>query len=131
MVFSDGVRLLYDPQAIGNTTVQTALRPAVLICLLPLLAAAQTNIALGGIRADPTAPVEITADSLTVDQASGQAVFAGNVLIGQGDLRTRRRRVEVIYDEATGDIARLRASGGVTFVTADRGGRGAATPTMT
>ncbi len=91
------------------------------ICLALTLATpalAQTNINLGGISADPTAPVEVSADSLSVDQDSGTAVFDGNVLIGQGDLRLSAGRVEVIYSDATGDIARLKAAGGVTFVTA-------------
>nr|WP_085878163.1 LptA/OstA family protein [Roseisalinus antarcticus] len=82
------------------------------------MATAQTNIDLGGLSTDPGAPVEITADSLTVDRDTGSAVFAGGVLIGQGDLRLAAERVEVIYDGETGDIARLTASGGVTLVTA-------------
>ena len=81
-------------------------------------AVAQTNINLGGLSADPSAPVEVSADSLSVDQDSGTAVFTGNVVIGQGDLRLNAGNVQVIYSEATGDIARLVASGGVTFVTA-------------
>ena len=47
-----------------------------------LPAAAQT-VAFGGIKADTSAPVEVTADSLRVDQSTGQATFAGNVLIGE------------------------------------------------
>ena len=93
-----------------------------LICAFALLIAtpvfAQTNINLGGLSADPNAPVEVSADSLTVDQDSGTAVFSGNVLIGQGDLRLSAGQVRVVYDGATGDIARLIASGGATFVTA-------------
>ena len=81
-------------------------------------ASAQTNIALGGLNADPSAAVEIAADNLSVDQASGTATFSGNVKIGQGDLRLSAASVRVIYSEATGDIAQLIASGGVTFVTA-------------
>ncbi len=87
-----------------------------LLCALPV--AAQTNINLGGISADPTAAVEVSADNLSVDQDTGTAVFSGNVLIGQGDLRLSAGEVEVIYSAATGDIARLKARGGVTFVTA-------------
>lgn len=82
----------------------------------PILA--QTNINLGGISADPNAPVEVAADNLTVDQDTGTATFAGNVVIGQGDLRLSAGSVDVIYSAASGEIARLRASGGVTFVTA-------------
>lgn len=93
-------------------------RTLLLLLILPLAAQAQTDIALGGIRADPSAPVEITADSLTVDQDSRSAVFAGNVVIGQGEMRIAAGQVTVVYSDATGDIAQLLASGGVTFVTA-------------
>lgn len=89
----------------------------VLTAALASVSAAQTNINLGAINADPTAPVEITADSLSVDQDTGTAVFQGNVVIGQDELRLSAARVQVIYDDASGDITRLAASGGVTFVT--------------
>lgn len=82
------------------------------------LAIAQTNIALGGIAVDTTAELEITADSLSIDQDTGSAVFDGNVIIGQGDLRLTAGRVEVIYGTDTSEIARLVASGKITFVTA-------------
>lgn len=85
--------------------------------LMALPAFAQTNINLGALNADPTAPVEITADNLSIDQASGSAVFQGNVVLGQGGLRLSAGRVQVIYNDASGDISRLSASGGVTFVT--------------
>jgi len=80
--------------------------------------AAQTNVNLGGITADPTAPVEVAADNLTVDQDTGTATFTGNVKIGQGDLRLSAGAVEVVYGADTGEIARLKATGGVTFATA-------------
>ena len=85
--------------------------------LLGTAAIAQTNINLGGIRANPKAPVEVSADNLSVDQDTGTAVFSGNVVIGQGDLRLSAGAVRVVYSEATGDIAQLIASGNVTFVT--------------
>lgn len=92
------------------------------IALFALLLAspvmAQTNIDLGGITTNPNAPVEVAADSLSVDQDSGTAVFEGNVLIGQGDLRIGAARAQVVYDGATGGIASFAASGGVTFTTA-------------
>lgn len=95
---------------------KTALFCAALICATP--AFTQTNINLGAISADPNAPVEITADSLSIDQATGTTIFIGNVVFGQGDLRLNAARVQVIYNDASGDISRLSASGGVTFVTA-------------
>jgi lipopolysaccharide export system protein LptA len=96
----------------------TRILALVLAILVPFTAHAQTSIALSGVSADPDAPVEVTADSLTVDQDSGSAVFSGNVLIGQGDLRLSAAQVQVFYDEASGEIARFVASGGVTLATA-------------
>lgn len=80
---------------------------------------AQTNVDLGGITVDTSAAIEVTADSLAVDQDSGKAVFTGNVLIVQGDLRLSAGEVEVVYGADTAEIAQLLARGGVTFVTAD------------
>jgi lipopolysaccharide export system protein LptA len=82
----------------------------------PLIA--QTNIDLGGMTVDTSAAIEVTADSLAVDQESGTAVFTGNVIIGQGDLRLSAGKVEVVYGTESSEIARLIATGGVTFVTA-------------
>ncbi|MCF2906099.1 LptA/OstA family protein [Octadecabacter sp. CECT 8868] len=94
---------------------------SVVTCAALIVASAafsQTNINLGAVNADPNAPVEITADNLSIDQTSGEAVFAGNVVLGQGDLRLSAGQVQVIYNDASGDISRLSASGGVTLVTA-------------
>ncbi len=96
----------------------TALAVLMTGLLLPGLATAQTQMALGGLTADPSAPVEVTAESLSVDQATGRATFEGDVLIGQGDMKISAATVEVVYDDASGEIARLEAVGGVTFVTA-------------
>jgi lipopolysaccharide export system protein LptA len=81
-------------------------------------ALAQTNIDLGGMTVDTSAAVEVTADSLAIDQETGTAVFTGNVIIGQGDLRLSAGAVEVVYGTESSEIARLIATGGVTFVTA-------------
>ena len=80
---------------------------------------AQTNIDLGGITVDTSAAIEVSADSLSVDQDTGRAVFSGNVIIGQGDLRLQAGNVEVVYAADTSDISRLIATENVTFVTAD------------
>ena len=95
----------------------TKLMTLAVALLVAAPAFAQTNINLGGIRADSSAPVEVAADNLSVDQDNGTAVFTGNVVIGQGDLRLSAESVRVVYSDATGDIAQLIASGGVTFVT--------------
>lgn len=90
------------------------------IMLLSGTAMAQSaNIALGSGGFDPTLPVEVTADQFSVDQASGKAVFDGNVLIAQGEMRLSAGTVTIEYAEegSENSISRLLATGGVTFVT--------------
>lgn len=89
----------------------------VFLTLSPLSALAQgANVAFGAIQQDTGLPVEITSDNLSVDQDTGTALFVGNVLIGQGEMRLSAPRVLVIYDEAKSAIASLEATGGVTLV---------------
>lgn len=83
---------------------------------LPLPVAAQT-VAFGGIKADTRAPVEVTAETLKVDQSTGQANFTGNVLIGQGQMRLSADSVTVTYAQGGQQkIKSLNASGRVTLV---------------
>ena len=75
-----------------------------------------TSVAFGTIRQDTGLPVEVTADNLAVDQSTGTAIFTGNVLIGQGEMRLSAARVLVVYRAQNKGIARLEATGGVTLV---------------
>jgi lipopolysaccharide export system protein LptA len=92
--------------------------------VLPLFIAVQSvpvsaqgaSVAFGTIRQDTDQPVEVTADNLAVDQSTGTAVFTGNVLIGQGEMRLSAPRVLVVYRAEQKGIARLEATGGVTLV---------------
>ncbi|WP_439104296.1 lipopolysaccharide transport periplasmic protein LptA [Celeribacter marinus] len=80
------------------------------------VSAQETAVAFSGLKHDSNLPVEITADQLSVDQASGKATFAGNVVIGQGSMRLTAGHVEVIYSsDDSGNIAVLDASNGVTL----------------
>lgn len=95
---------------------------AALIGLLdpPQMGRAQgTDIAFGESRHDPSLPVEITSDSLELDQGAATAVFIGAVRVGQGTLRLAADRVEVFYAEAPdggqGAVERLEAVGSVTL----------------
>lgn len=99
------------------------LRVLILAGLLALGGAAPglaQTVTFGGMRADTAAPVEVTADFLRVDQATGQAVFTGNVLIGQGEMRLSAATVTVVYAEGGQQrIKALDASGGVTLVSGE------------
>jgi len=77
---------------------------------------ALAQVTFGGVSQDSTAPIEISADQLSVDQDNNRAEFTGNVVIGQGALRLAASRVEVTY-LPDGGIGRLLATGGVTLVT--------------
>jgi lipopolysaccharide export system protein LptA len=80
-----------------------------------------TAIDFGGLQQDPTAPIEVVADQLQVNQTDGTAIFTGNVTIGQGEMRLTAAEVLVVYAKAveggeSGKISRMEASGGVTIV---------------
>ena len=76
-----------------------------------------SNVAFGGLRADTSAPVEVTADQLSVNQTDGTATFVGNVLVIQGDMRLSAGTLQVEYGNADRSrIERLHASDGVTLV---------------
>ncbi|AUH32779.1 lipopolysaccharide transport periplasmic protein LptA [Paracoccus tegillarcae] len=94
------------------------LRPALIACMLmtTALPGAAQNVAFGGIQADTSAPVEMSADNLTVNQADGSAVFTGNVIIAQGEMKLQAGEVTVIYAEGGQQrIESLKATGGVTL----------------
>ena len=99
------------------------LRPLVIasaLSLLPALAAAQgARIAFGNVKQDTSQPVEVTADNLAVDQNDGTAIFTGNVLIGQGQMRLSAPKVQIYSNEDGNRIERMQASGGVTLVAGD------------
>lgn len=88
-----------------------------LLALCSAVAQAQgTQVAFGAIKADPSLPVEVTSDSLDVNQADGSAEFIGNVLVGQGVMRLSAQRVLVIYNQEASGIERMEATGDVVLV---------------
>jgi lipopolysaccharide export system protein LptA len=92
-----------------------ALGLAALLAAAPA-AAQTTEISLGGLRTDPDAPVQITADRLEADQDSGTAVFTGDVVVIQGQMVMAAPRVEVFYAaDGSGTLERVHATGGVTL----------------
>lgn len=90
------------------------------LCLAVVLAgpaaAQQADIRFGGLQQDTSLPVEVTSESLSVDQASGAAVFTGNVVAAQGEMRLTAGTIRVEYADDGEGIARLIASDGVTLV---------------
>lgn len=76
----------------------------------------------GSFKHDSTQPIEITADSLAVNNQAQTATFTGEVVAGQGTLRLTADKVTVNYGggagggetaPGTGEIDSLRAEGSV------------------
>jgi len=95
----------------------TLFRALILVLILAVPATAQqAGVRFGGLTQDTTLPVEVTSDSLSVDQSDGSAIFTGNVLVKQGDMRMTAATIRVEYADGSQGIERLHASGGVTLV---------------
>ncbi|QPM91397.1 LptA/OstA family protein [Pseudooceanicola algae] len=83
-----------------------------------LPATAQTEMGFGA-SGDPSAPIEVNSDNLSVDQQDGSAVFEGNVRIAQNEMRLSADQVQVFYDADGEAIDTLRASGQVLLVSGE------------
>ncbi len=107
--------------------MQRFIQMILLICAAAMSSGAQAQgmqVAFGSTVQDSGLPVEVTAENLDVDQTDGTAIFTGNVLIGQGQMRLSAPRVLVVYLEDRSGIARLSATGGVTLVSGDDAAEG-------
>lgn len=84
-----------------------------------------TGLNFSGLQNVRGLPVEITSDNLQVNNQTGETIFTGNAVLGQGDMRLAAPEIRIIYD-AAGDnrIERLEAYGGVTLVTAEEAAEG-------
>jgi lipopolysaccharide export system protein LptA len=74
------------------------------------------KIAFGDLAQDTTLPVEVTAESFSVNTADGTAVFTGAVVVTQGEMKLSAAEVRVQYNADQTAIDQLIASGGVTIV---------------
>jgi len=91
------------------------------VCIVLVLGALpvgaqETEVAFGSVKTDPALPVEVTSDTLKVNQEDGSAEFLGSVVVVQGDMRLSADRVLVIYTEDRSGIDRLEATGDVVLV---------------
>lgn len=87
-----------------------------LACLAGAASAQGAQVAFGEMQRDRGLPVEVSSDSLSVDQSDNSAVFTGNVVIAQGEMRLSAPRVRVVYRAGGSGIEALEATGGVTLV---------------
>lgn len=104
-------------QAFRVTTVLALL--ALSIGLAPSMGLAQgASVAFGGLKQDTSLPVEVSSDQLSVNQADGTAIFSGNVLVSQGEMRLSAGQVKVEYTADGSGISKMFASEGVTLINA-------------
>jgi lipopolysaccharide export system protein LptA len=87
----------------------------ILVCAGMTALAQTSGLSLGGGNHDTSLPVEVTADSLSVDQASNAATFEGTARVGQGSLRLGADKIVVNYDQVGGQIVSVQATGNVVF----------------
>ena len=86
-----------------------------LMALFPVAAVAQTAVDLTGLKQDTSLPVQVEADRLAVDQATGQATFSGNVKVVQGDMTITAGEARVDYTPDGKGIDKVFLSGRVLF----------------
>lgn len=95
-----------------------AFAAALLLCAGPVLAQG-ASVNLGVRDHDSSTPVEITSESLSLDQEAGRANFTKDVFVRQGDMTLTCDEMVVEYglDAETGreEIQRILMNGGVTF----------------
>lgn len=90
------------------------------LTLLPLLAVAPALAQSGGgLKGhDTSAPVDVGADRIEVQDRANRAIFSGNVQARQGNMTLNSARLTVVYAGGSDvQIQRLEASGGVTLRT--------------
>jgi lipopolysaccharide export system protein LptA len=81
------------------------------------------EVPFGGLKQDPSLPVEVSAASLSVDQSDNSATFSGGVTVTQGAIKLTAETIRVVYAPASenqpGKIASLEASGGVELISGE------------
>jgi lipopolysaccharide export system protein LptA len=74
---------------------------------------------------DSKAPIDLSADRAEAQDRADRAIFAGNVVVKQGELTLRTARLTLAYANTNGiDINRIDASGGVTVTSPSETARG-------
>lgn len=92
------------------------LRSLAIALLLAGTAVAQgTGLSISRTEVDRSQPVEVTADNLTVEQASGTAVFTGNARVTQGALVLTADKIIVRYNTEKSAIEEVEALSDVMF----------------
>jgi lipopolysaccharide export system protein LptA len=95
--------------------------------IVPAVGVAQSQGSISALKGhDSKAPVDVSADRAEAQDRADRAIFAGNVVVKQGDMTLRTARLTLAYSKADGslDVDRIDASGGVTVVSPSETARG-------
>lgn len=99
------------------------LRPRLLILLL----AAFVGTATAATRHDSSAPIDVGADHIELQDQANRAILYGDVSIRQAEMTLKSARMTVSYTgqvvDGSPQISRLDASGGVTLTRPDQSAR--------
>ncbi|MGV8950387.1 MAG: LptA/OstA family protein [Cypionkella sp.] len=99
--------------------IRTIAQAAAFCVVLSGVALAQTtSVQFSGLKADSSLPVELTSDTLEVNQADGTAVFSGNAVATQGELKLSAATLRAEYTEADKAVNTIIATGNVLLVNA-------------
>ncbi|MDA8644852.1 hypothetical protein N9L46_00310 [Amylibacter sp.] len=85
------------------------------LLLSPKVFAQNASLSLSGANHDINLPVEITANNLSINQSSNSAIFEGTAYVGQGSLRLSADKIVVNYNQNTGKVTSVEATGKVIF----------------
>tara|TARA_B100001063_G_C16699872_1_gene521983 strand:- start:27 stop:509 length:483 start_codon:yes stop_codon:yes gene_type:complete len=86
-----------------------------LLLLSTKVFAQNASLSLSGANHDINLPVEITANNLSINQSSNSAIFEGTAYVGQGSLRLSADKIVVRYNQDTGKVTSVEATGKVVF----------------
>jgi lipopolysaccharide export system protein LptA len=90
---------------------------AAFVVILSSAAFAQTtSIQFNGMKADPTLPVELKSDKLEINQADGTAIFSGNAVATQGEMKLSATELRAEYSEENKAVDKIIATGSVLLV---------------
>lgn len=97
------------------TLSATVLATAFATVLALALPAAAQQIEFKSLQQDSSLPVQVNADSLSVDQSTGIAVFDGNVVVTQGAMTIKSAKARVQNRADGSGIDKLFFTGRVLF----------------
>ena len=99
--------------------IRTCVQTAAFALILSGSAFAQTTqVSFGGIKSDTSLPVEMVSDSLSINQADATALFSGDAVVTQGEMKLSANTLFVEYSQLDKAIETITADGQVLLVNA-------------